>query len=112
ALSAKHPRSFKAAAVRNPVTDILSELGATDIPDWCYIESMGLSSSFSYSEEAVLEMHRKSPVTFLTEALRSADDPKIFPPVLFFIGTLDRRVPNYQAKEVWYLLKQHGIPTR
>eukprot|EP00960_Hanusia_phi_P064479 765802-Hanusia_phi.AAC.12 len=34
-LLAQFPSLFKAAAVRNPVTNVATMFGATDIPDWC-----------------------------------------------------------------------------
>ena len=37
----QHPDLFKAAAMRNPCTNIASMVTATDIPDWCYVESLG-----------------------------------------------------------------------
>jgi acylaminoacyl-peptidase len=37
----QHPNLFKVAAMRNPCTNIASMVTATDIPDWCYIETLG-----------------------------------------------------------------------
>ncbi len=35
------PQMFKVAAMRNPVTNIATMVTTTDIPDWCYVETMG-----------------------------------------------------------------------
>jgi acylaminoacyl-peptidase len=35
-LIGQHPSRFRAACLRNPVTDIASMVGVTDIPDWCF----------------------------------------------------------------------------
>ena len=40
-LIGQHPDLFKVAAMRNPCTNIASMVTATDIPDWCYIETLG-----------------------------------------------------------------------
>lgn len=37
----QHPDLFKVAAMRNPCTNIASMVTATDIPDWCYVETIG-----------------------------------------------------------------------
>ena len=37
----QHPELFKVAAMRNPCTNIASMVTATDIPDWCYVETLG-----------------------------------------------------------------------
>ena len=37
----QHPDIFKVAAMRNPCTNIATMVTATDIPDWCYVESLG-----------------------------------------------------------------------
>lgn len=34
-LTARYPDEYDAALMRNPVTDMMSELNQTDIPDWC-----------------------------------------------------------------------------
>lgn len=34
-----HPGLFRAACLRNPVVDIPSMVGSTDIPDWCFVET-------------------------------------------------------------------------
>ena len=41
-LIGQYPSYFAAAAMRNPVTNIPSMVGVTDIPDWCHIEAKGL----------------------------------------------------------------------
>jgi len=37
----QHPDIFKVAAMRNPCMNIASMVTATDIPDWCYVETLG-----------------------------------------------------------------------
>ena len=40
-LIGQHPDLFASAVLRNPVTNIPTMTTFSDIPDWCYIESMG-----------------------------------------------------------------------
>jgi dipeptidyl aminopeptidase/acylaminoacyl peptidase len=46
-LVGQYPELFKSTAVRNPVTNIATMYGATDIPDWCYTET---GSPFAYAQ--------------------------------------------------------------
>jgi Dipeptidyl aminopeptidases/acylaminoacyl-peptidases len=43
-LIGQYPDLFKVAAMRNPVTNIATMTTSTDIPDWCYIEALGIGS--------------------------------------------------------------------
>lgn len=43
-LLGQHPELFKAGAVRNPVTNIAAMATTTDIPDWTYVEALGLGA--------------------------------------------------------------------
>lgn len=36
-LSGSHPDEYDAVVLRNPVTDLPSMLGSTDIPDWYFL---------------------------------------------------------------------------
>ncbi|KAF6775084.1 hypothetical protein AHF37_05184 [Paragonimus kellicotti] len=38
-LAARYPHLFRAAVVRNPVTNLISMLDTSDIPDWDYVEA-------------------------------------------------------------------------
>jgi hypothetical protein len=42
---------YKASCLRNPVIDIPSMLGVTDIPDWCLVEA-----GFSYDDSEQLHV--------------------------------------------------------
>lgn len=41
---AETPFHLRAAIIRNPVTNISTMCGSTDIPDWCWTEAIGLGS--------------------------------------------------------------------
>ena len=40
-LVGQHADLFKAAILRNPVTNLVSMASTTDIPDWCCVEAFG-----------------------------------------------------------------------
>ena len=40
-LAAAAPHTFTCCVARNPVCDIPAMLATTDIPDWCYLETLG-----------------------------------------------------------------------
>jgi len=107
-LIGQHPEMFKVAVMRNPVTDISTMIGATDIPEWCLVEACGIEAfnnrSFNIpTEEDRIRMFRASPMYHVD---------KVEAPTLLMIGTADRRVPNFQSHQFYYALRERGIPTR
>lgn len=67
--------------------------GVTDIPDWCEAE-VGSSN--------LLDMLAASPLAHVKS---------ITAPVLFLIGDQDKRVPPSQAYQMYYALKEQGVPS-
>ena len=108
----QHPDIFKVAAMRNPVTDISSMLGSSDIPDWCAAEALiGYSSRSGTSrtkeslefdpvaqlnEDNLIRMRRVSPVHWIAN---------VRAPTLMLLGAKDRRVPPSQGLHYTQLLK-------
>eukprot|EP00930_Biecheleria_cincta_P031241 TRINITY_DN21699_c0_g2_i1.p1 TRINITY_DN21699_c0_g2~~TRINITY_DN21699_c0_g2_i1.p1 ORF type:complete len:745 (+),score=74.49 TRINITY_DN21699_c0_g2_i1:72-2306(+) len=107
-LIGQHPDLFKAAAMRNPVTNIASMVSATDIPDWCFVEAMGLDS-FNVTKPGVADaatlsaMWAKSPMAHVS---------KVKAPTLVALGMKDRRVPPSQGMEYYHALRASGVVTR
>lgn len=104
----QHPELFKVATMRNPCTNIASMVTATDIPDWCYVETLGPSrydfSDFREpSKEELGAMWDRSPVAHLGRATA---------PTLIALGMRDRRVPPSQGLEYYHALRARGVPTR
>ena len=96
-LVGQYPELFRAAAVRNPVTNIATMYGATDIPDWCYTET---GSTLAYAQptaEQYARALRMSPMAYVSQ---------IVAPVLLLVGGDDRRVPPFQSKEFFYALRE------
>lgn len=73
-LIGQHPSRFRAACCRNPVTDLASMVGLTDIPDWCFVETGGLGKA-QYAEPpslaALQAMRLVSPVAHVDAGARS-----------------------------------------
>ena len=71
--------------LRNPVTDIAAMVPLTDIPDWCYVETVGREAYSDLPSVATLQaMREASPVHHLS---------KVKAPVLMLLGAVDLRVP-------------------
>jgi len=86
--------SFKASVLRNPVTNISSMFGVTDIPDWCLVESGAFSSA------DVERMYKVSPISKID---------KVKTPVLLLLGDSDKRVPNSQGIQYYKALKDRNV---
>ena len=108
-LIGQHPDLFRAAALRNPVTNIPTMSGVTDIPDWCWVEALGLGSydfDGPYSPagpEVLAKMFEASPVAHVSQ---------VRAPTILALGAKDLRVPCSQGIEYYHALKSRGVPAR
>ena len=104
----QHPDLYRVAALRNPVTNIATMVTATDLPDWCYVETFG-TGSYDWTgfrpprRDELGPMHDASPATHV-DGVRA--------PTLVALGMADRRVPPSQGLEFYHALRSRGIPTR
>eukprot|EP00921_Rhytidocystis_pertsovi_P005974 GHVQ01010189.1.p2 GENE.GHVQ01010189.1~~GHVQ01010189.1.p2 ORF type:complete len:976 (+),score=116.60 GHVQ01010189.1:189-3116(+) len=100
------PSVFRAASCRNPVTNILSMFGTSDIPDWCFAETLKRDLSpinpYCVGEncgDVLQTMFDRSPLRYVTEVQAC---------VLLAVGLSDRRVPPSQGIEYYKQLNAQG----
>jgi len=98
------PNFYCAAVARNPVTNIASMVGCTDIPDWSYTEAgLEFDPKIVPTSHVYGEMLKRSP-------LINVDQIKI--PLMLMIGGKDRRVPTSQGLELRRALEARNAPLR
>ncbi|CAM6101899.1 unnamed protein product [Calypogeia fissa] len=101
------PETFVTAVLRNPVCNLSSMVGITDIPDWCYVETFGREGLSAYSEApSVTDLtmfYKASPVAHLS---------KVKVPTLFLLGAQDRRVPVSNGFQYVQALRARGLEVK
>ncbi|XP_031487797.1 acylamino-acid-releasing enzyme isoform X1 [Nymphaea colorata] len=106
-LIGQEPDKFVAAAVRNPVCNIASMVGTTDIPDWCYFEAYGSEGKNLFTEAPSVEhlevFYKKSPISYVS---------KVKSPVLFLLGAQDLRVPVSNGLQFARALREKGVKVK
>ncbi|CAI5472870.1 unnamed protein product [Closterium sp. Yama58-4] len=106
-LIGQEPDRFRTAVLRNPVTNIASMVGTTDIPDWCFVEAFGQPGMAAFSDSptaAELQTFLKaSPITYAS---------KVKVPTLFVLGGKDLRVPSSNGLQLVHALRAQGLEAR
>lgn len=95
------PHFFKRTVLRNPVVNIATMVGATDIPDWCFCEASVLRKNanglvLALDAEQLQAMYSLSPVSKVKFRKNVSERPG---PTLLQVGGSDRRVPPQQSLE-------------
>nr|CDS32277.1 acylamino acid releasing enzyme [Hymenolepis microstoma] len=117
-LAGRYPSLYRAVVARNPVTNLMSMLSTTDIPDWCWTEAgLGLDESkidpehpehlcreWDYKStfcptdpKHLTRLAKCSPITYISSEWSV--------PVLMCLGAKDKRVPNEQGLTFMRALK-------
>ncbi|XP_019059085.1 PREDICTED: acylamino-acid-releasing enzyme isoform X2 [Tarenaya hassleriana] len=99
------PDKFVAAVARNPVCNIASMVGISDIPDWCFFEAYGNRNHFTEapSPEDLSHFHQMSPISHLS---------KVKTPTLFLLGAQDLRVPVSNGLQYARALKEKEVEVK
>ncbi|XWS13756.1 hypothetical protein CRYUN_Cryun36dG0065600 [Craigia yunnanensis] len=101
------PDKFVAAAARNPVCNLSSMVGITDIPDWCYVQAYGSNGKSIFTEapsaEHLNHFYNKSPISHIS---------KVKAPTLVLLGAQDLRVPVSNGLQYSRALKERGVETK
>ncbi|KAJ6988566.1 hypothetical protein NC653_021474 [Populus alba x Populus x berolinensis] len=129
------PDKFVAAAARNPVCNLASMVGITDIPDWCYVETYGVAGKTKFTEAPSAEdlalFHSKSPISHISKVFakikgggnRKPETYNFFPPsfshigrvktpTIFVLGAQDLRVPFSNGLQYARALKERGVEVK
>lgn len=95
------PGLFKRTVLRNPVVNIATMVGASDIPDWCFCEANVGSKNrnglrYAADAEQMRVMYEHSPISRVKPISDAQERPG---PTLLQVGGSDRRVPPQQSLE-------------
>lgn len=100
--SPQHKSLFHCGALWNPVVDLPSMLGTTDIPEWCAAEAYGaLDLKRPVSQEQMARLQAASPISVVDQ---------VSVPVLMLLGLGDKRVPPSQGR--YYVASLCELPHR
>ncbi|KAI3638211.1 hypothetical protein MIR68_003822 [Amoeboaphelidium protococcarum] len=100
-LMGQFPEFYSAAVLRNPVLNVATNLVQSDIPDWSYMQG-GLDYRYQHpsgpspTPEHYKHLYERSPIQTVHRVKK---------PIMFLLGSKDRRVPNYEGLNWYHYLK-------
>ena len=102
------PKRAVHSPLRNPVCNMATMVGITDIPDWCFLEAYGCGVGVEKCKPAPTpeDLH----VLFSKSPMAHVENVKA--PTLFLLGQKDRRTPSPDALQYINALKQGGREVR
>ncbi|XP_043564341.1 acylamino-acid-releasing enzyme-like isoform X7 [Chiloscyllium plagiosum] len=103
-LISQYPGFYKAFATRNPVINLASKLGTTDIPDHTMVQA-----GFDFAPD---QLPTPSVLTALLSKSPIINASRVTTPVLILLGEKDKRVNPSQGLELYRALKVRDVPVR
>jgi len=96
---------FSAAAIRNPVTDLVSSIATTDIPDWVLGQSTDLNLEENYppNKDIYSKMYDSSPI-FLAKNCST--------PILICLGKVDKRVSMFNGIYFYQSIRKNNCESK
>ena len=99
----KYCKMFRSCVIRNPVTDLVSSMATTDIPDWVYEQTLNKELSYPPKLEDYVEMYKKSPIFRADNAVT---------PTLIMLGKVDLRVSIFNGLYLYNCLRKNNVKTK
>jgi acylaminoacyl-peptidase len=101
----KYCKMFSSAVIRNPVTDLVSSMATTDIPDWVLGQSTDLDIEDNYppSKETYNKMYDASPIFLAKNCVT---------PSLMCLGKADKRVSMFNGLYFYEAIRKYGCETK
>jgi len=101
----RYKNLFSSAVLRNPVTDLNSNMACTDIPDWVIGQATDLDIDDNYppTKEIYNLFFDKSPVYKTSNAIT---------PTLIKLGKQDKRVSHFNGLYFYQALKKNNCKTK
>ncbi|XP_067907578.1 acylamino-acid-releasing enzyme-like [Heterodontus francisci] len=103
-LISQYPGFYKAFATKNPVINLASKLGTTDIPDHTIVQAgFDFAPDQLPTPSLMTALLNKSPITNVS---------RVRTPVLIMLGEKDKRVHPTQGLELYRALRFRSVPVR